>query len=193
MPETRISRWLSGEGVTSGGFTLKPPGRHPLNPTASWESSRRSLLVVAPRTQHALTPRPRLSFACGRLRARSAFLGTITILAAPPGTGASVLIPDPALAVCLARGLVGDVERVVRIGRTTYAAGSFDGRGPAMIRGCLMAYRARTHGSLVIATGRSSLAVSRGRPHPVHAGRMFWLTRKKFSGSYVALICASLA
>jgi len=39
------------------------------------------------------------------------------------GTGASVLIPDPALAVCLVRGLVGDVERIVRIGRTTYAAG----------------------------------------------------------------------
>ena len=26
-----------------------------------------------------------------------------------------------------------------------------------------------------------------------HTGRMFWLTRKKFSGSYLDLICASLA
>ena len=27
----------------------------------------------------------------------------------------------------------------------------------------------------------------------LHTGRMFWLTRKKFPGSYLALICASLA
>jgi len=62
---------------------LTKPVGHDYRRPRSRESSRRSLLVVAPRTQHALTPRPRLSFACGRLRARSAFLGTITIVAAP--------------------------------------------------------------------------------------------------------------
>ena len=102
------------------------------------ESSRRSLLVVAPRTQHALTPRPRLSFACGRLRARSAFLGTIAILVAP---GHRRLGAHPR---SRSSRLSRTGSRRTRRAGCSYSAeqpmrlGSFDGRGPAMIRGCLM-------------------------------------------------------